>query len=545
MTLADVDFQGVLDKARGEDTLNRRRDLLRDMFFEQVGVADSNGALGGVRTRTVTWRGTHREVDVVFGNVRDSGFLPDDAFRARAGTVRLVLDYPFDENNHDASSDHDRVDRFRRDNWDEFTIAWLPTFFTEDEKIQVGKLVVLNAVLQGTKWANYAGDLTEVERPQARAILEAQQRSIRGQLGSVLQQVYGVAAGRTFPEGEEPLQSLTNSFQPRRPVGATMLEATDRLIDQAFTARFPDHPEFVPPDRFISDRELNHVLRWLRTADAQADGRLALDRPDRDAARRVVEPLQLAKINPTHLIFTATEFAVWDNRISQALARSGVDAGGPVEVEVLRAAVAPVNGSSGLTDSMRDLVIAAWAGKRRRAWYLHGSTVDEPDTVTALKAAHTLRPEPLPDAEAWTTAVDRFRELFPRATLAGDHLTAGNLTAFVRNALAAIREALGVAHRLADQLATLYVRLDLDIDAPRLALARSVADLFDTLVNIASDCRTAQGFGRGDTRSPHVRRERRSCHSPDVDRGGGRRRVALTRMTRLRGSRLPESSPDR
>ncbi len=497
VTLADVDFQGVLDKARGEDTIGRRQDLLRDMLFDEVGVADSNPALGGVRSRTVTWRGTHREVDVVYGNVRDTSYLPDETFRARPGTIRLILDYPFDDNAHDASSDHDRIDRFRRDNWDQFTIAWLPTFFTEDENRQVGKLVVLNAVLQGTKWANYAGDLTEVERPQARAILEAQQQNIRGQLGSVLQQVYGVAAGRTFPEGAEPLRSLTNSFQPRRPVGASLREATDRLIDRAFSAQFPDHPDFTPPDRFITDRELNQVLRWLRTADAQTDGRLALERSEREIARRIVEPLQLAKVNETHLIFTATEFATWDNRISQGLAQQDVDPSGPVKVEVLREAVAPASGTRGLTDQMRDLIVAAWAGKRRRAWYLYEGAVDEPDTVTGLKPMHTLRPEPLPDGDAWTMAIERFRDFFPQATLAGDHLTASNLTAFVRTAVAAIKDVLGAQHRLADQLSVLYGRLDLDVDAPRLALADSIAGLFDQLIRVAADrVRFVELFGR-------------------------------------------------
>ena len=34
---------------------------------------------------------------MVFGNVRDAGWLTEDHFRARPGTWRFVIDYPFDE----------------------------------------------------------------------------------------------------------------------------------------------------------------------------------------------------------------------------------------------------------------------------------------------------------------------------------------------------------------------------------------------------------------------------------------------------------------
>jgi len=484
VTLAEVDYESVIARARGEDTEGRRRDLVRDMLFAELGVADSPSALGGVRTRQVIWRGTTRDVDIVFGNVRDPAFLPDDAFRARAGTVRLVVDYPFDEPRFGAADDHLRMDRLVAGQWDENTIAWLPTFLTEEETRLLGHLVILNSVLHGEKWAAHAGELPEIDRPQAKAILEAQQRGIRGQLGSVLQQVYGVAVGRTFPEGEPPLRSLNPAFQPRRPVGISLGDAADRLIDEAFSARYPNHPAFSPPGRLIPDREINQALRFLRATDAHADGRIALERGDRETVRRIVEPLQLAKVNETHLVFTATEFTVWDNRISQALARREIDPLAPIDVESLRHAVDPGDARRGLTGAIRDLVVAAWASRHRRAWYLHGTPVDEPAAVSGIRAELSLRPEPLPDSVTWNLALDRYARWF--GATSNDHLTASNLATFARDAAARIRATLPDQERLVTQLGELHNVIQPAGDR-RLALAIASREVLTRLAGSEAD----------------------------------------------------------
>jgi hypothetical protein len=485
VTLAEVDYEGVIARARSEDTEGRRRDLVRDLLFDAVGVADLNAALGGVRTRQIPWKGTLRDVDILFGNVRDPAFLPDDAFRARPGTVRLIMDYPFDDPGRTAAQDHVRVERMRDNGWDEFTVAWLPGFFTDEQNRLLGQLVVLNTVLGGEKWAAYAADLPELDRPAARAILEAQRSGIRGQIGSLLAQVYGVASGYQFPEGEEPLRSLTPNFTPRRPVGASLGECADRLIADAFAARYPHHPDFSPPNRAIPEREISQTLRFLREADGNADGRVALDRPDRDLVRRIVHPLELAKVNETHLVFTATEFSTWDNRISQALSRHGVDTLASIDVETLRHAVNPAEAGRGLSDPVRDLVVGAWASRHRRAWYLHGSPVDEPGTVREIRADLQLRTEPLPDSATWTAALDRSARLF--GAPANPHLTANNLTSFVRDTHRRIAETLSHQQRLVTQLDDLYANLGLAGDRARRALAGSIRDLLQALERTGQD----------------------------------------------------------
>jgi len=485
VTLAEVDYEGVVARARGEDTEGRRRDLVRDMLFESLGVAGIAAALGGVRTRQITWRGTLRDVDVLFGNVRDASYLPDDAFRTHGGAIRLIMDYPFDDPGHTPAQDHVRIERMRENGWDEFTVVWLPGFFTEEQNRLLGQLVVLNTVLGGDKWAAYSADLPEIDRPQARAILEAQRNGIRGQIGSFLQQVYGVAPGHQFPEGEEPIRSLTPGFTVRRPVGATLGEAADRLIAAAFAARYPNHPEFTPADRVIPDREINQTLQCLRDADGNPDGRLALDRADREVVRRIVHPLELAKVNETHLVFTATEFSTWDNRISQVLSRRGIDPHDPIDVETLRHAVDPPEAGRGLSPSVRDLVVAAWASRHRRAWYVRGTAVNQPATVREVRPDMQLRTEPLPDPAGWAAALDRYALLFGAA--GNPHLTANNLATFVRDAHARITAVLPDQERLVAAIDTLDGELRLDGGERRRALAGSVRDLLQQLSRLDQD----------------------------------------------------------
>ena len=86
----------------------------------------SSAGLGGIRrstrsrttspgsaARTAVWRGSRREVEVVFGNVRDHTWLADETFKAGTDTWRFVIDYPFDEQGHSVREDDQRVDDLR------------------------------------------------------------------------------------------------------------------------------------------------------------------------------------------------------------------------------------------------------------------------------------------------------------------------------------------------------------------------------------------------------------------------------------------------
>ena len=92
---AKVSATQAIARARGEDNDARRRELIKRLVAEGFGL----DALGpqdmlGAHTHKVIWRGPAREVDLVFGNVRDAGWLTDEHFRARPSTWRFVVDHP-------------------------------------------------------------------------------------------------------------------------------------------------------------------------------------------------------------------------------------------------------------------------------------------------------------------------------------------------------------------------------------------------------------------------------------------------------------------
>jgi len=125
--------------------------------------------------------GSPRIVDVVFGNVRDAAWLTEDHFRARPGTWRVVVDHPFDEAGHSAADDLLRLDRLREGGLSSTTVAWLPRFLSEERMRDVRRLVVLEWLLTGTgeRWTSHSDHLSEVDRVQARAILETNRVALR------------------------------------------------------------------------------------------------------------------------------------------------------------------------------------------------------------------------------------------------------------------------------------------------------------------------------------------------------------------------------
>ncbi|MFC7752044.1 DUF6079 family protein [Tsukamurella soli] len=80
VTLESVDYERIVARAQGEDTDGRRRELVRDLLSKHFGVDGTEATIDNARLRVVTWRGTARTVEVVFGNVRDRGYLSDGAF---------------------------------------------------------------------------------------------------------------------------------------------------------------------------------------------------------------------------------------------------------------------------------------------------------------------------------------------------------------------------------------------------------------------------------------------------------------------------------
>src|SRR5712691_11471660 len=282
--LSDVDYESVVENAKGEDNDGRRRELIRELVRDAVGVTARDPDVFGALAHRVIWRGSRREVDIVFGNVRDAGWLSEDHFLARPGTWRIVVDYPFDLPGHSGAEDLARLDRMIEGGLESRTIVWLPRFLADERMVDVRRLVVLDWLLGGAvdRWTGYADHLSEVDRVQARAILESQRTALREGLRRAIQECYGAAAPSPGTLAEDAahdrvLVSLDAGFSPAAPVGADLAAAFGNLVDQAFRATYPGHPRFEPGDVEVTVRELTAVYAHVERAVADPERRVRLE----------------------------------------------------------------------------------------------------------------------------------------------------------------------------------------------------------------------------------------------------------------------------
>ena len=408
LDLSGVDYDSILERVANEDTEGARRRLLKEMLFAQFGVKDDNGLFGTAAVSTV-WRGTRRTVDVLFGNIRNRNELPDDAFAARAGTWRMVLDYPFDESGHTPQDDHIRLDSLAAD-LATTTVAWVPQFLTSERSDDLGVLVRLEYLLAGVgnHFDDHAAHLPPEQRPIAREYLVNRRNALRTQLGEVLKQAYGVA--RVNPAdiddfGDvDPLMSLQPGFTPQPPVGATLGQAMTNVIYQMFDHQYPEHPRFDPTDAEVTARMLAVAAEHVVLA-AERGGRVdPVDPAKRAALRRVVNPLRCGAAFENHYVCDASTF-VWGNEFARLAARDGL--GGQVPVTAIRGWLAPY----GLTTAVANLLIFSWAVLEDKEFALHG-TVARVERLDNIRDEYVLRDPVLPEAGVWEVAHARAASVF-------------------------------------------------------------------------------------------------------------------------------------
>ena len=482
--IADVDYESVVEKAKGEDNEGRRRELVKDLVVDSLGLQLGKEDLRGAQALGVYWRGSHREVDLVFGNVRDAGWLSEEHFRARPGTWRFVVDHPFDEPGHSSREDAERVDALVSQGLDTRTIVWLPRFLSDERMKEVRRLVILNRLLDGTgeRWTSYADHLGETERVQARAILESQRSSLRQAVLRALQVAYEAAAptgsNDVIHEGGRVLLSLNRGFAPERPVGASLRAAFDHLVQQAFDATYPAHPRFEPEGEAVATRELVEVARHIDRAMADPDHRIPLVNNPR-SVRRVANALGVGSASETHFVFGDDRFVPWNADLERALGRRG-NVDGPVTVGELRQWITDLSPAYGLRDEVADLVVIAWAALRQRAWFRYGGSIAAPEPGR-LTPEMELRQQALPTPEEWTLATGRAQQAF--GVHADAYLTPQKVATLAAQVVEVTQQQLRDASDLVPALEAGYRQAGtaLDASAGRLATARQSLELVQQL----------------------------------------------------------------
>lgn len=405
-----VDIEPILRAAEANDNPGNRRKRIREALFKELEIEETGDLFN---TYEFTWRGTRREIELLFENVRE---MTDDRLRGRSGRWSVVLDFPFDDANFGPADDLARLTEYRGE--DTRTLVWLPSFLSNKAQADLGRLVVLDFILQGDRFDTYAGHLSYVDRVQAKALARNQLDQLRIKLRSQLEVAYGIS---TEPRdavsnpltADQQFRSLDPTLSPRPPAGADFKSAFENLLGQLFAHQYPAHPEF---DTEIKPGVIRRIWPEVQKAvEAPGQRGLVQDAGRRKEVRAVVNPCKLGQMAETHLLIEPH----WQSWFSQCHARDG---GGSMTVARLRQWIdspAPM----GLPLELQNLIILTFAASANRRFTMRGGPYEP--SVDNLPDELELREQSLPDADHWQIALNRASSLF--GLTLGQTLNAANV----------------------------------------------------------------------------------------------------------------------
>lgn len=468
LKLTGVDTTAILDAARTVDTAGGRRAKVRELVAGGLGVQLEASLLP--TTHKWVWRGSRREVEIRFGNVRNPADLPDSELRS-GDIPRLVIDFPFDEPGFGPADDRARITTLREEGMQSDTVCWLPRFLTDRAQQRLGDLVALDHILQGDRFEQQTAHLSPTDRSEARTLLRGQAEQLRNQMRVVLQQAYGLTTAdedlvQTSLSVGEQFISLDPTLDVRPPTAGNLLDALPQVLDQIMAHRHPSHPQFEDE---VRPAELKTCLALLTRAVTQPSMRLdGIPTGDRKAMRKVLGPLKLATTGEAHLVV--------DRHWLDHFHRQATQAGGPVTVERLRAWL-DVPRTMGLDPKVGNLVICAYALVDDRVM-VHGGAPVEPN-VDRMDDAVELRTQTLPEEEDWQAAVPRAAAIF--GVTGSPIRNAANVASLISQVRTVATEHREAARQLAARLEAAAGSLGLTSDADRLQTARAARDLLDDL----------------------------------------------------------------
>ncbi|MCE2484106.1 MAG: hypothetical protein J4F42_01230 [Desulfurellaceae bacterium] len=401
--LSGVDTETIIEQAQIEDTQGNRIRLVREMIFEQLRI---EGEDEFEHSRTFLWRNTKRSCAVLFRNIRD---LPDTSLENSAARWKLIIDFPFDETGRGARDDTSKIQSFLESHPDGAkTVCWVPAFFSAEAQKDLGTLVILEHVLTGERFTQYATQLSPQDRQTAKSLLENQRSVLRQRVHNHLDAAYGLeshSVGSLDQTQELELSERFVSLQPglslQPPVAADLSGAMDSLLDQALAYQFPDAPQFGVE---VKANSLKKVYEQVEKATRAADGRLPIEKPVRPLLRAIANPLQLGEMGAD-----ATHFVLgqhWKTHFTKKAA----EAGGGLSVSQLRSWIDEPQ-PKGLPREVANILVLLFADQTNRSFFLDGAPYKKP-TLTDLPDQLELREQALPNERDWKTAVQRAESIF-------------------------------------------------------------------------------------------------------------------------------------
>lgn len=468
--ITGVDLEPVLKAAEVVDNAGNRRKAVRELLFEQLGIADKGTMF---HHYDFNWRGTRREVEVVYENVWE---LSDDRLKDRTGAWTVVLDLPFDETHYTPADHVARIGKYRGAATQ--TLAWLTSYLSPKAEIDLKRYVVLDHILQGDRFDTYSTHLSFVDRVQAKAVAKNQRDSLRIKMIGHLEVAYRV---RTEPResivheltAEQQFQSLDPTLAPRPPTGVNFQAAFESLLDQLFAHRYPAHPTF---DTGISSRLVRNIWPAIKTAVEAPNGRTDVnDAALRKLLRSVVNPLRLGQMGETPLLIESH----WQSHFSQQAAKDGE--ANPLTVAQVRRWIDQPK-AMGLPVELQNLIILTWALQTNRRLLLNGGPHE--GDVERLPDEVELREQVLPKPDDWEAAVRRAGLLLGVVAPLG--LSAANVGKLVADVKKVTRERQSSASSLVEALRARCERYGAGQDGARWRTARA-AQLALSALNSADD----------------------------------------------------------
>jgi hypothetical protein len=469
LALIGVDTESIIRDSRHADDDAARRHLVRAMLWDELKLTDDDT----FETREdIVWRGTTRAVDVLMDNVRDTDRMPSGKFQPDPDTIRMVIDYPWDEGSHSPADDVLRVAELRDQLGDTDTLVWLPHFLSDERKADLSTLIVINYVLERDRLTEVTPLLTADDRHHARTQLDSRRSALNVRLREALRRAYGVSAPDAADLGAkvtDHMLSLATGLHPRLLAGQGLRGAFERSCHQLLTHKYPGHPDFDPAGRGVAVKpaELDIVLAVVDKAAQDKVGRVEVPRSDIPVLKKIAHSLKLGVMHEAHFVLLH-EWPDLINRRATGRAEVAVGKIRPwIEVE-----------QPGLPVAVQNLIVACYAIQADKAWFRR----DVPQEAPALGRITddlALRSQELPTEEEFVAAGKRAEGIFrikPQPVL-----SARSVQALAQAAQGYAREHQGNAEALAAELDKHARTLGLDDDDPRVRTARVICALLSRL----------------------------------------------------------------
>ncbi|MBT3224262.1 MAG: hypothetical protein HN348_34775, partial [Proteobacteria bacterium] len=296
ISLQSIDLRPILERANDQDSRPRRRFILRNLLWEQLGLSIQDNVVAHV----VEYRCTKRAGRIRFGNVRT---LSIDELRCPDSVEwQVVIDYPFDEAGYTPYDDERQLDKIRQQlgNLPTSTMVWLPTFFTKHVEDDLGDLARLDHILDKHNLRGFLSHVPPDEHQRARIDLESLRDRKRYEVLEALKKAYGLA--RPQPDDshidvnravQQHVQSLDDRIDARPPRAATMTEGLADLAYQLLEGRYPRHPCFRAKP---TPTRLNRIREFLERLFEEKSGMVHASKQELDDLQRIADPLKLCRI---------------------------------------------------------------------------------------------------------------------------------------------------------------------------------------------------------------------------------------------------------